>query len=713
MTSGATRSLIRAVGQVQKGGLSLGGRVPDINGNLSAPGIKRQLHTFNNVKSLTQLLSPLIHKPSSSFRFLYRETPDSDVQDGTERGTSVKDELDDQLCIPPGASFDSEKTNLYHPRRRQRRGFTDSWEDSRSLSEASDHHGVKENLQWHDFNGALQKCTSPSDVLDLTATYSLTWKQNSTCLTTMWDSIKKMSEEKKWHERKLMFEHPAFIHLCLRVTQEASRMNSSDLAYSTLALLKLKVSQRARVIETLLRHCQERLNEFDERALCVLASSLEGLEDSKNVEALRSGLRLRVEQQIPSIKGTLALQTIMRYIGKDASLSLKKKLESKALELFDRFSLPNCQHMYTTLAFMNFHSLPLLDACSNRIIGNINGIPFWRFVDILHSCKDLQYQNVELFSAIGDYVAGSMYMWQTKQVVLFLSLFENLGFRHEDLMDTFAEKVMAKPESLILKDLVITLRVYSMLNHFPGGQNPRFLEALNSSLEAYLPRIPSIELLRAVYSSCIMGYFPQAALSKLLQEDTLNELLNSANQNITMNERMLHYINLCLELDKPSVTKVATDVVLGRPSTGIVRNPTSLLLALQEILGEGDECFRQNLQLPNDYFFDFELCMDKDRRTVIPLTEIEELNNTTDIQRVALIYAPIFNYCLGTSHPRGKLAMKMRHLRAMGYHVVLIHEQEFEKMKMDDRIVFLKSQIFSPDAIHNPCLKSTEEQLEI
>ncbi|KAJ1186714.1 hypothetical protein NDU88_003495 [Pleurodeles waltl] len=521
-----------------------------------------------------------------------------------------------------------------------------------------------------------------------------------------------MSEEKRRYERTLMFEHPAFARLCLRVSQEASRMTPDDLVYSLHALLKLKVPQRARVTATLFRHCQERLNEFNEKVMSVLASSLEGLEETKNVEALRTGLRLRVEQRIPRIKSPLALQTMMRCIGKDAPKSLKEKLESKALQLFDQFSIPNCQHMFTTLGSLGFCSLPLLDACSNRIIGNIHGTPFWRFVHILQSCRDLQYENVDLFCAVGDYVVGTMYMWQIKQVVLFLSLFENLGFRHEGLMDAFAEKVISRPESLILKDLVISLRVYSMLNHFPGGQNPQFLDALNTTLELYLSRIPAVELLRVVYSFCVMGYFPQTPLDQLLQEETLNELLNSANQNITMNERMLHYINLCLELDKSSVTRPAATTMLERPSSGLLTTHTSLLQAMQDFLGDEDY-FRQKVQFPNDYYIDFEICMDKDRRKVISLSEKDGVENTTNVQRVAVICAPPSSFCLDTEHPRGKLAMKMRHLRAMGYHVILVHEQKFEKMKMEERILFLKSHIFSQDIVQVPGVKPSVQHLEL
>lgn len=89
---------------------------------------------------------------------------------------------------------------------------------------------------------------------------------------------------------------------------------------------------------------------------------------------------------------------MMRMLGKDAPLRLKQKLEvsfltiftlspfylclnqlmlcicllqTKALSMVDQFSLPNTQHMISTMAKMRFHSKPLLDVCSKKINGKL------------------------------------------------------------------------------------------------------------------------------------------------------------------------------------------------------------------------------------------------------------------------------------------------------------------------------------------------------
>lgn len=43
--------------------------------------------------------------------------------------------------------------------------------------------------------------------------------------------------------------------------------------------------------------------------------------------------------------------------------------------------------------------------------------------------------------------------------------------------------------------------------------------------------------------------------------------------------------------------------------------------------------------------------------------------------RVAVLCVPKSVYCLNSSHPRGLFAVKIRHLKAMGFHVILVREK--------------------------------------
>lgn len=108
------------------------------------------------------------------------------------------------------------------------------------------------------FYDELQRCGSPSDVLDLTCRYAPTVRQISSCLTHMWNSTKKMSEEQQRLEQRLMFEHMALDKLLSTAARSVPGMRDEDLAYSLMALVNLGVPQRSRVVQTFLRACQVR-----------------------------------------------------------------------------------------------------------------------------------------------------------------------------------------------------------------------------------------------------------------------------------------------------------------------------------------------------------------------------------------------------------------------------------------------------------------------
>ncbi|XP_038643514.1 FAST kinase domain-containing protein 2, mitochondrial isoform X1 [Scyliorhinus canicula] len=544
------------------------------------------------------------------------------------------------------------------------------------------------------FFDRLQRCTSPTDVLDLYAESTMTRRRISSCLMTIWKTTKRMSEDQKRYERKLMFEHPAFETICQQALQEAQSMNSNDLAYSLFALVKIGVSQNSQLIHTLLRVTQECLNKFDERALSVLSNCLKNMEDGKSVSTLRMGLRLLVELRIPEIKRVMALQTMMRCIGKDAPLALKKKLENKALSLLNKFTLPNSQYMFVTLAAMGHRSHPLLEACGNRLIENIHGVPFWRLVHILQSCKSLQYRNPDLLSAAGNHMASTLDIWQVKQIILFLVLFADLGFQHTKLMNAFAQIVLARSESLTLKDVLSVLHVYSLLNHrLDENLKEQFLQTLSDAFELYLSKCSSLELLHGIYSFCLMGHYPHAALNQLFQDNILSELRSAANLYRESNERMLQCINLCLELENPSFTRpVNASIASPLPPRATVN--LEVRKTVDTILGD-NSLYHQGLVLKNIYFIDFEIAVDQEQKNAVPFCQGDGIGSDPNIQRVAVLCTPASAFCLGTVHPKERLALKIRHLELLGYRVVLVSEHEFGKLSEDERVDFLKSAIFA------------------
>ncbi|XP_021053966.1 FAST kinase domain-containing protein 2, mitochondrial [Mus pahari] len=536
-----------------------------------------------------------------------------------------------------------------------------------------------------------QECNSLSDVLD-TFSQAPTFP-GSNYFLAMWIIAKRISDDKRRFERQLMFSHPAFNQLCEQMMREAKIMHYDHLLFSLNAIVKLGIPQNTLMVQTLLRTIQERISECDERCLSILSTALVSMEPCMNVNALRAGLRILVDQQVWDIKHVFTLQAVMKCLGKDAPSTLKKKLEMKALKELGRFSILNSQHMFEVLAAMDHRSVALLNECSKVVIDNVHGCPFKVLIRILQSCRDLRYQNEVLFKSIAEYVATTFDIWKLKHVIFFLLLFETLGFRPPGLMDKLMEKVVQEPGSLNVKNIVSVLHVYSSLNHVHKIHNREFLEALANALTGCLHHISSESLLNAVHSFCMMNYFPLAPINQLIKENIINELLTSGDTE--KNIHKLHVLNTCLKLDESPYKSI--HIPLPQLPLSASQPDEKLTEVLTRLL-EGEGCFSRNVQLPHNYHIDFEIRMDTNRTQVFSFSDVDA-SSATNMQRVAVLCVPKSVYCLNSHHPRGLMAMRIRHLNVMGFHVILIHNWELKKLKMEDAITFVRKKIYSDEAL--------------
>uniref|UniRef100_J3SC72 FAST kinase domain-containing protein 2-like n=1 Tax=Crotalus adamanteus TaxID=8729 RepID=J3SC72_CROAD len=558
-------------------------------------------------------------------------------------------------------------------------------EEARNTIEKKDEFDISK-----EFFNDLQKCVSPCDVLNLTARSLIFSKYISSCFSTMWTLKKNTVKNQNYDETKTMLEHPQFQQLCQCVMDEAKYMYSNDLAHTLLSVVKLGVPQNTLLVQTLLRTCQERINEFNDRSVSIIANTLKGMEKCKNVEALQLGLQLLLQEKVHKISNMFVLQTIMRSIGKDVPLTLKRSLENKMLNLMGHLTVPNSFHMFRVLGEMDYLSVPILNACSKIIIENIEGTQFWNLMNVLKTGKQLRYQNRTLYSALADYATSVFYTWKRSEVIMLLSAFENLSIHPVQLMDKFLEEVMLHPESLNLKDIIIILRVYSNFNHLSSGQNQQFFDSLNSILNKHLHEIDNTDLLRVVYSFCLGGYLPQLALNQLLQEEILSDLVKSGKS-----LSMLSAINVCLELDGNSSTTstILSEKVSSLPKEIFDFSYPEIQEALLTLLGN-ENSFQSHVQLAQGYCLDFEILMDTNRKIALTSTEANQLKGDPNLKRIAVLCPPSAAFSNPSQHPKGRLAMKIRHLNQLGYQVILVSYKEFQKLEKEEAVLFFKRQIF-------------------
>lgn len=261
-----------------------------------------------------------------SVRYLFQDIVNSKSVDGCPQIKGISHaavcKLERILC-PRRLSFDTKHS------------FVSDGTSDHDLMKINFHHTSSEDVLTKKvrptpvtYKKLAQECNSLSDVLD-TFSKAPTFP-GSNYFLAMWIIAKRISEDKRRFEKQLMFSHPAFSQLCEQVMREAKIMHYDHLLFSLNAIVKLGIPQNTLMVQTLLRTIQERIGECDERCLSILSTALVTMEPCMNVNALRAGLRILVDQQVWNIKHIFTLQTVMKCIGKDAPFALKKKLEVNA-----------------------------------------------------------------------------------------------------------------------------------------------------------------------------------------------------------------------------------------------------------------------------------------------------------------------------------------------------------------------------------------------
>ncbi|XP_075685984.1 FAST kinase domain-containing protein 2, mitochondrial [Rhinoderma darwinii] len=485
----------------------------------------------------------------------------------------------------------------------------------------------------------------------------------------------------KLSDMQLISEHPNFFNICYEVMKSAPSMPNKFLVCSLWVFGSLKVNQKTRLIQTLLNVCQQRLSTFKVEEISVLAKCLKMMESDKNVDVLNSGLCLLLELKCEAIKDVATLQNLMRI----APAHIIPKFEEKALQMIDKFTVSQCFIMFSVLAEINLHSKSLLDSCSDRLIDCLDELSCKRIVRLTDCCITLLYCNEKLLSAVGDNIMNNVYMWDTWQISMVLRSMAFLYFRHVPLLDYFADKLMQDSESLRINNLVIAAKVFSLVNHLPEGKGDKFLETLNTVLDLYINSMKKKELLKTVYNLCLLGLVSRSAINRLLEDKCFLSTMDNVEKSY------LSHIKLCLLLEMGSSPFSIQDLkkVPSNHSPSVMMCHTFL-----QNYFKNPTLYQENVQFPQSYFIDFVFTLDREKSKLVPTEDMQNFENDDNITRIAVLCCTANAFALGSLHPVGKIALKIRHLKSFGFTVVVVPVNQFIMLTEAKKVEFLRENIF-------------------
>ncbi|CAI9608186.1 unnamed protein product [Staurois parvus] len=535
---------------------------------------------------------------------------------------------------------------------------------------------------------ALNNCTTPRDVLNVF--WRPPYKKDELVegVLKLWHTFLALNEKQKFMEIKFIVGHPHFHNLTHGVMKIAQDLSPGVLIRMLYVFVRLRKKQKSQLILNLLLICQQHLSSFNEVELAILANTLEWLRSDKNVRLLKFGLRLMIDMKIEEVNEVTPFLTMMKAVGRTAPLSLKLKLEKKALQMVDRFTVEQSEKLFCVLADIDFYSEHLLNAYSCKLIDSLDELSFNKIVSVLSCCCELDYSNERLLTAFGDQIIKTICLWKPWQLAMILQYFVHLHFRHVQLLDRYAEVFANNLNSVKISDLSETINIYSMLNHLPEKKAQQFLEAVHTSLQTHLNSIPPENLLYIVYNLSVLGICPDFAVNKLLQYESL---LNLKEQSIRMHN------NLCLMMNNPLLKSHSLHCLKKVPPTPAEHFQT--LHKDLKIFIKDPAFYQYSLQIANTYYIDFVLALDTQENQLVPVGDLEtdnlqRANISENVVRIAVLCCSPNAFALGTLHPLGKLALKIKILKSFGFSSVVVPVHKFVKLAEEKRMEYLKTLIF-------------------
>ncbi|XP_018429507.1 PREDICTED: FAST kinase domain-containing protein 2, mitochondrial, partial [Nanorana parkeri] len=504
----------------------------------------------------------------------------------------------------------------------------------------------------------------------------------------LWHTFLVLNQKRKPIERDFIVDHPHFRHLTHGIWKMAPVFSPGALVRTLEVFVHLKLNQKSKLIQSLLLLCQENLSSLNEEEIVILANALEYLRSDRNVDLLKSGLRLLMAVKIEVVNEVTPLLTMMKVLGRNAPLKIRLKLEDKALQMVDKFNIAQSKNLFCVLADIDFYSEHLLNACSQKLIDGIDELSYTNIISILSCCCEMEYSNERLMTIVGDQILKTICLWKPWQLALILQYFTYLRFRHTLLLDRYAAIFTNNLNSVKLRDLLEAVKIYSMLNHLPEDKTQQFLEAVNTSLEAHLDSIPPRNLLFTVFNLCILGVYPDFAINKLLQYKNI----------LTHKEHpILAHINVCLMIDGSFLNRQSLLGMKKIPATTCedIRN---FHIEMENFINDPD-LYYHSVKIANTYYIDFILALDTQENKLVPVGDmhadsLQITDSSENIVRIAVLCCTPNAFAMGTLHPLGKLALKIRNLKSLGFSVVLVPMHRMMRMTEEKRVEFMKTIIF-------------------
>ncbi|KAM9852511.1 FAST kinase domain-containing protein 4 isoform 2-T4 [Aulostomus maculatus] len=361
---------------------------------------------------------------------------------------------------------------------------------------------------------------------------------------------------------------------------------------------------------------------------------------------------------------------------------LMERLDNKALEVAEKFSVEEICKVCLSLAFIGRRSVPLLRGKLNfhqsqvfqRMASELlPRVPALRPVDVTRYAKSLgflKWLNIPLFEAIAEHYIDKSHEYSTAQICNLIMTFSRLGFQ--------------------------------------TSKGEEFYKKVHAALEGCLFTLEPFLLTDVVWALCVLQQAKDHYILPLAQREHAAKLSEGTPVRVkTYHQKLLHIMTtLYLEhqgSSEPAASLLAMSVP-SNPDSTILLSPLQISLrkVLLHLVGQRTEALRTGVQTVYGWTIEVEVVVDSENRP-IDLSTLEApylLSGGGDqplpagAQRVAFLAWEYPNFCSKTHDLLGRFKMMKRHLQLAGFIIVEVPYYEWLELKTEGQtLAYLKGKI--------------------
>nr|XP_006129681.1 FAST kinase domain-containing protein 4 isoform X1 [Pelodiscus sinensis] len=534
----------------------------------------------------------------------------------------------------------------------------------------------------------IESASSPEELLHVGEQHSLSGHQAATLII----QLSRLVMEKKL-ETESIVQDSRFQQVLNVLNSQISHVWNGSFLPLLKSLSFLGLEQNRRELRSVKQEVRWRLRRLNLRHIVSLAEYIAARPQAKDKSELLSDLVKHLELRWTEIEDTRTVVALMAKVG-HLSQTLMDRLEDKALELAEHFSIEDIRKVALALAVQNRRSVPLLRAISYHLVQKHFALSTSVLVDLAFAYGKLNFHQTQVFQKMASDLQPHVPQMTHGDVGRCVKSFAYLKWLNLPLFEAFAQYALDNADRFTVAQLCNIVLSFARLN-FQPSQGETFYSTVHEKLANRLDSLDPHGLMDLVWSLCVLQQAKAPYLQSVLAPQLYDPLLDDQSPRGQNYRLKLLHVNAAARLECPGYPGpfLPPEALHATEPPGD-RKATPLQSSLQEALKgvAGDEGNRRvNVQTIYGWQLDAEMVLNSEGQP-LPIKDFTaphllQCEGTKPLpqgtRRIAFLRWEFPNFSSRSKDLLGRFAMARRHVQAAGFLVVDVPYYEFLELKSE------------------------------